>query len=396
MTDSIDTDSSSESSTSLGMTTDQVAEAKEYNWRAFQCDLVDRGVDLVYLALITYFAAVPLDHWLQTIPACRTMSVRLIAMFLILTLVHLLISLPISFYSGHVLEHRYQLSRQTWVRWLARYLKRHALTLLIGSLTTLGLYWIIWTTGPYWWLVAAAAYFLLSVLIGQLAPIVILPLFYKIERLNDEPLTERLGAISRGTGLTVEGVYRMNMSVETAKANAMLAGLGSTRRVILGDTLLDNFSADEIDVIFAHEIGHHVHRHVPKLIATGLLYSLIGFWICDRALAFWVERVDGHLDYSQLPVHTLPLITLVTTIFFMAVEPLQNTISRYFERQADRYALERTGAAEAYRSAFLKLAKLNKADPDPHYWEVVLFHSHPPIAERLAAADVVGKPSEID
>ena len=388
MTDTADIrpPSTTSSDSTLSLNADQLAEAKEYNRRAFQCDLLDRGVDLAYLGVMTYFFAVPLDRWLQEFAVCRSMSVRLLALYSILTLLHIGISLPLSFYAGHVLEHQYQLSRQTWLRWLARYAKRHLLTLVVGSLTTLGLYWIIWLTGPKWWLVAAGAYFLLSVLVGQLAPVLILPLFYKIERLEDVELTDRLGKISAGTGLSIEGVYRMNMSSETAKANAMLAGLGATRRVILGDTLLDNFSADEVDVIFAHEIGHHVHRHVPKLIVCGLLYGLMGFWLCDRMLALWVERIDGQLNYSQLPVYTLPLLTLVTTLFFMAVEPLQNGVSRYFEHQADRYALQHTGRPDAYRSAFLKLAKLNKADPNPHPWEVFLFHSHPPISDRLATA----------
>jgi STE24 endopeptidase len=129
-----------------------------------------------------------------------------------------------------------------------------------------------------------------------------------------------------------------------------------------------------------------VHRHVSKLIAAGLLFSVVGFWICDLVLAMWVRRVDGQLDYTQLPVHTLPLLTLVTTLYFMVIEPLQNAISRRFERQADRYALQRTRGLSAYVSAFVKLAKLNKADPNPDPWEVFFFHSHPPIAERLAAA----------
>jgi STE24 endopeptidase len=223
--------------------------------------------------------------------------------------------------------------------------------------------------------------------IGQLAPVLILPLFYRVEPIRDPELSERLSEISVGTGLSIEGVYRMSMSDETAKANAMLAGLGATRRVILGDTLLDSFSREEIDVIFAHEIGHHVHRHVPQLIVAGLLYSMLGFWICDRLLRIWVERIEGQLDYSQFPVHTLPLLMLVMAVFFMLVEPLQNGISRHFERQADRYALQRTGRVEAYRSAFSKLARLNKADPDPHPLELVLFHSHPSISQRLAAAD---------
>jgi STE24 endopeptidase len=307
-----------------------------------------------------------------------------------MTLGHIAVSLPLSFYSGHMLEHKFDLSRQSAARWLSRYAKRHLLTLTIGSLTTLVLYWIIWTVGAFWWLAAAGAYFAFSVLIGQLAPVLILPLFYKIERLSDPALAERLSELARGSDLAIGGIYRMNMSVETVKANAMLAGLGRTRRVILGDTLLDSFSADEIDVIFAHEVGHHVHRHMSQLIVAGLLLSVAGFWVCDQALAAWVMRIDGQLNYHQLPVHTLPILTLVMMLFFMGVEPLQNGISRHFERQADRYALRHTGNAPAYRSAFVKLARLNKADPDPHPWEVFLFHSHPPITERLALSHSVG------
>jgi STE24 endopeptidase len=385
---------SAAASTAHGLSPDQLAEAKRYNRQAFCCDLLDRAIDVLYLAGITWLGAVPLDRWLQSFDFGQRPSIRLVALFLLVTVIHIAVSLPLSFYSGHILEHRYQLSRQSAARWFQRYAKRHALTLLIGSLTTLGLYWIIWTTGSWWWLVAAGGYFLLSVVIGQLAPVLILPLFYRIERISDESLGARLSALSAGTGLSIEGVYRMSMSDETAKANAMLAGLGATRRVILGDTLLDNFSPEEIDVIFAHEVGHHVHRHVPQLIVSGLLYGVVGFWICDRLLNVWVERIDGQVDYGQFPVHTLPLLMLVTTLFFMLVEPLQNVISRHFERQADRYALQRTGRYDAYRSAFTKLARLNKADPDPHPWELFLFHSHPSISQRLAAAEARGTRSD--
>jgi STE24 endopeptidase len=366
---------------------DALAEAKDYNRREFHCDLADRALDLVYLAAAAFLFAVPLDRWLAQFPLFNASTVRLLALFAILTLGHMIVSFPLSWYSGHVLEHRYQMSRQTFGRWLWRYVKRNGLTLILGAATTAALYWIIWLSGPRWWLVAAGGYFALSILLGQLAPVLILPLFYRIERLQDQAMSERFGEISSGTGLSIEGVYRMVMSDETAKANAMLAGLGSTRRVLLGDTLLDGFTAEEVDVIFAHEVGHHVHHHVPKLIAAGLAYSIVGFLLCDLALRFWVGRVDGQLVYSQLPVYTLPCLTLVTTLFFMLVEPLQNAISRHFERQADTYALTRTGLTAAYRSAFVKLARLNKSDPCPDPLEVFLFHSHPPIAERLAMAD---------
>jgi STE24 endopeptidase len=167
----------------------------------------------------------------------------------------------------------------------------------------------------------------------------------------------------------------------------MLAGLGGTRRVLMGDTLLDRFTPDEIEVIFAHEIGHHVFRHIRKMIFAGLVYSLIGFWVCDRVLLLWAERHYGITSAHNLPPGSLPLLMLVLTVFALVLEPVQNAISRRYERQCDRYALERTGLRAAYQSAFRKLARLNKDDPDPHPLEVFLFHSHPPISERLAIAD---------
>jgi STE24 endopeptidase len=328
-----------------------------------------------------------LDRWLQSFAALQSLTIRLLAMYLFVIVIHLAVSFPLSFYAGHVLEHQYQLSRQSFRAWLWRYLKLNLLTLILGIVVVLGLYWMIWLTGPTWWLWAAAGYFLLVILLGQLGPVLIQPLFHKIERLEDESLKSRLEAISAGTGLSIEGVYRMRMSEETVKANAYLAGLGATRRVILGDTLLEGFSPEEIDIVFAHEIGHHVHRHTLKLIAAGVVFSLAGFFICDRCLALWMGQFAGGLDYRHLPVYALPFLLLVIQLFTLAVEPLQNAISRFFERQSDTYALQRTGHFDAYRSFFVKLARLNKADLNPPVWEVVLWHSHPPIAQRLALAD---------
>ena len=268
---------------------------------------------------------------------------------------------------------------------------RNALAVVLGAVLILGLYWLIWTTGPYWWLVAAGAFFLVSILIGRLAPVLILPLFYKVEKLDEPELAERIARLAEGTGLSIEGVYRLGLSDETVKANAMLAGLGRTRRVLLGDTLLDRFSPDEIEVIFGHEIGHHIFHHIRKLILVGIVYSAAGFWVCDRLLAGFV---GGEVDYAQLPVVTLPLVMLIVIVFLMLLEPLQNAVSRRYERQCDRYALRRTGLNDAYVSAFRKLARLNKDDPCPHWLDVLLFHSHPPIAERLAMAEGGGQKAE--
>jgi STE24 endopeptidase len=269
---------------------------------------------------------------------------------------------------------------------LARYAKRNALGAGFGLLLIVALYWLIWSVGPWWWLAAAAGFFVVSVVLGQLLPVVVLPLFYKIDRMENPELSERMSRLAAGTGLSIQGVYRLGLSAETAKANAMLTGLGRTRRVLMGDTLLDQFTPDEIEVIFAHEIGHHVFHHIRKMIVIGVLYSLGGFWVCNQVLLSWMHHAYGTTDIRDLPPGTLPMMMLVLTVFALVLEPVQNVISRRYERQCDRYALTRTGLREAYVSAFQKLARLNKDDPDPHPLEVFLFHSHPPINERLAIA----------
>ena len=170
----------------------------------------------------------PLDSYLRGFTWLRRDSLRLLAMLLCVTAVHLCISFPLSFYAGHVLEHRFHLSTLSFRGWLWRYVKRNGLAVALGMPLVLGLFWLIWTTHGWWWLVAAGAFFLVSMLLGQLMPVLILPLFYKIEKLDAPELVQRIARLAEGTGLSIQGVYRMALSDETVKANAMLAGLGRT------------------------------------------------------------------------------------------------------------------------------------------------------------------------
>src|SRR4029077_253555 len=142
----------------------------------------------------------------------------------------------------------------------------------------------------------------------------------------------------------------------------MLAGLGSPRRVLMGDTLLEKFTPEEIDVIFAHELGHHVHRHIQKMIAPGFACTLAGFYLIARTIPWWADIPTA----ADAPTSALPLVMFTLTLFSLVISPLQNAISRHYERQCDLYALVRTKNATSYRSAFLKLARLNKADTAPH------------------------------
>lgn len=317
----------------------------------------------------------------------RFWSLRLAAMFAVLSGIGMLVSLPLSYYSGYVLEHRFHLSTLTLRRWLWRKTKMLLVGLPLGLAMVLGLFWILWTSGPWWWLVAAAAFFLVGVVLAQIWPVLIEPLFYTIERLTRPDLEQRLASLAQGTGLSIGGVYRIALSEETVKANAHLAGLGSTRRVLLGDTLLAHFTPDEIAVIFAHELGHHVFRHIRKLLVGGAIASALVFWLCDLALRAWMTRSLGAIDYAAMPVYALPLVELLIMAIQLPLGPLANAVSRHFERQSDRYALLRTSQPDAFITAFRKLARQNKSDPDPPRWEVLLFYSHPPIRERIAMAE---------
>jgi STE24 endopeptidase len=358
-------------------------EAKRYERQKLTATIANAALSLAALAV----AALLLGPWVDGLVRRAVGNndwLRLIAIGFVYAAALELLTLPLGFWSGFVLEHRYGLSNQTLGRWVWRRVKSYLVGGPIGLVLLLGLYVLLWYGGAWWWVWATAGWLALTLVLGQVLPTVILPLFYKVTPLDDAPLLERLKRLTEGTGLKVQGVYRLGLSAETKKANAALAGLGRTRRVLLGDTLLSEFTPEEIEVIFAHEVGHHVHRHLPKMIAAGVALAAVGFWLVDRVLHGSAQAL-GYAGFDDPAA--LPLVLLVLTLLGLVLAPAQNAVSRFFERQCDRYALNKTGLVQAYRSAFVKLARLNKADPDPHPLVVWLFDDHPPIRQRLAMAD---------
>jgi STE24 endopeptidase len=360
-------------------------EVKRYQRQKITIGIVNAALAIGWMGLLGVALGGPLGQqytaWVGNEDWARLL---VCAAFLAVTLE--MLTLPLDYYSGFVLEHRYGLSNQTLGAWLWKRLKGYAVSGTLGLFLVFGVYWILWVTGDWWWLVATVGWLLFTLVIGRLLPTVILPIFYKVTPIEDASLIERLKKLTEGTTLTIEGVYELHLSEETKKANAALAGLGKSRRVLLGDTLLSQFTPEEIEVVFAHEVGHHVYRHLIKGISLNVVLSLVGFFVVHLVLTAVATR--DVLGYNGIgDPAALPLFLFVVAMFGLLLSPLKNALSRFYERQCDQYALDRTQNREAYRSAFIKLARINKSDPDPHPLIALLFYDHPPIRERLAMAE---------
>lgn len=295
------------------------------------------------------------------------------------------LDLPLAYYSGFILPHRYGLSNQTFGGWLKDQILSLALSAVIGLPVLEVTYWLLHVTGPEWWLWAAAGYVVFVVALSNLAPVLIMPLFNKYVPLGEEhaDLAARLTALASQAGTRVSGVYRFDMSRRTKAANAALTGIGNTRRIILGDTLLNEFTQDEVETVIAHELGHHVNRDIPVGIAVSAGLTLGGLFLAAQALNLGSQALgfQGPADIAALP-----LLTLSLGLFGLITLPLNNAYSRWREARADAYALSATGKPQAFADAMTRLANQNLADADPERWVVVLLYSHPPIRDRLAHA----------
>jgi STE24 endopeptidase len=300
-----------------------------------------------------------------------------------IALLYELIQAPLAFYLGVTLERRYGLSTQTAARWWRDHLKSGGIALVfawIGSAIVWSL--LSWSPGR-WWISAAAAFAAMLVLMALLAPVLLLPLFYEFKPLDRATLAARLLTLAERAGARVLGVFEWRLSDRTRKANAALTGIGRTRRILISDTLLAEHSDDEIEVILAHELAHHVHRDIWSAIALETVLIVLGFFVADRVLSAFATSfgLTGKADIAALP-----LLLVAMGGVSLALKPLANAFSRAHERRADRYALAMTGNAAAFVSAMKRLAAQNLAEERPSRIVELLFHGHPSTTARIAAA----------
>jgi STE24 endopeptidase len=297
-----------------------------------------------------------------------------------------LLELPLSFYSSYLLPHRFGQSNQDLKGWLIDQLKGAAIGAPLGLILLELVYLALRLTGNWWWLWTAAGMLVFTVMIANLAPVLIMPIFNKFVPLGEEhaDLAARLMKLAERAGTKVRGVFKFDMSKRTKAANAALTGIGNTRRIILGDTLINEFSSDEIETVLAHELGHHVHRDIPILVAFGTVLTLGGLYLASLGLNWAV----GRFSFSDpADIAGLPALAIVLGAFSLVTQPLNNAFSRWRERLADTYALQSTGKPVAFASAFARLANQNLGEVNPEKWVVFMFYDHPPLGERIQMAE---------
>ncbi|HEV2022368.1 MAG TPA: M48 family metallopeptidase [Terriglobales bacterium] len=288
-------------------------------------------------------------------------------------------------YYGFRLEHEYHLSNQKVKSWVWDELKGWLVGLVLATVVVELIYLAIRLAPQYWWLIAWVVFIVLFIFFTQVAPIAVFPLFYKFVPLEDEDLKQRLLRLSERAGTKVRGVYEWKLSEKSRKANAALVGLGNTRRIILADTLLKDYSHDEIEAVLAHELGHHVHKHILQSIVVQVGITLAGFWASNWVLRYAIERRGMFLNLSDFA--GLPLLALVSTVMSFLLMPALNAYSRRKERQADRYSFQAIPSIGPFVSSMNKLCEQNLAEREPSPVVEWFFHSHPAISKRVAAAE---------
>ena len=315
--------------------------AKIYARLSRRLMVVDLGLGGMYVLAWLFFGwSAGLKSVLLNLTANEWLLV--IAYAAVFGAIYYLITLPLSFYEGFVLPHRFEMSNQTLGDWVSDQVKSLLLGAVLGGLILEIIYAVLRAFPDTWWLWAAGIMLLFSVILANLAPVLLMPIFYKFTPLGDEyaELAERLVRLAERSGTHVRGVFKFDMSRRTKAANAALTGLGNTRRIILGDTLLTEFSSDEIETVLAHELGHHVHKDIPIGMAIESVMTLVGLYLASLGLN-WGAAYFGFSGASDIAA--LPVFMLVIGVYGLVTMPLTNAFSRWRERRADQYALQTTG-----------------------------------------------------
>jgi STE24 endopeptidase len=356
--------------------------AKRYEKEKRLLGFASMALSLVLL-LAFYFSG--LSTWFANLHIGNSIIWTFLLYVLSFQVILVFFGFPLSFYSSYVHEHRWNFSNHTVRSWLWEQVKGFLVGLVLMLILLGLLFWIMAVYPRSWWLIAGLAFAFVSVVLATIFPVVILPIFNKYTPVENKELTDALERILSEGGLRSSGFFKEDMSRQTKKENAFLAGLGKTRRVVLGDNLMDKMSVPEIESVIAHEVGHYKNRHIWKNLAIGTLEGVVAFFILN-----WVMRsiFAQFLSSTSWNLTLFPVFVVLAggiSVFFFS--PFSNAVSRHFERKADRYALESIQDNKGFKNAMAGLADRNLSNAYPEWWVKLLYYSHPPVGERLAMAE---------
>jgi len=360
----------------------QVGKSKEYSSKKYKLAFIEITYSF-FLLFIFQWTGVS-KHLALKISAIAPGSFLVLPLYFLAGYgIYYCIELPLIFYDSFLIEHRFSLSTQKISNWLQDQFKGLMISYIIGLVCLEALYYTLRHNPHTWWLVISVFWILLSIVLARITPQVLLPLFFKYKKISDEALKARILALAEKMNLKVMNVFEIDFSKKTRKANAAFIGWGATRRVILADTLKSTFTNDEIEVIMAHEFAHYKCKHLFKLLCVGSIITMVCFYSIFMTHAY-VLGMFGLVSLTDIAA--LPIILMYFMIIGIVLQPLQNYISRAFEKNADRMAIHYTGLKEGFISSMEKLAEQNLADRNPHPLIKFFFFDHPPIDERIAMA----------
>ena len=308
--------------------------------------------------------------------------------FVLYAVLYWALQLPLAFYSGFVRPHAYGLSNQTFLKWLHDSLVAGAVGLAFGGLLIWLPYWLMDRSPRRWWLYTALLSLPVMFFVMLVEPIWVAPLFHRFEPLEDKQLEAQILALAGEAGIEGSRVFEVNMSVDTETVNAYVTGLGSSKRIVLWDTLLAKLSAREVRVVMAHEMGHYVLNHVVLGLLAGFCGILVALYLVRRAANVLLRRYKNRFGFDRLSdVASLPLLILLGQIVALAMMPAGLALSRHMEHEADRFALELSRDNHAAATAFVGLQRENLSNPRPGMLYTLLRASHPSLAERIEFAN---------
>lgn len=304
--------------------------------------------------------------------------------FALFTIVNYLLNLPFTIYRSFMVENDYGFLNQTFMQWWGEDLLGLLIGMVVGIIPVWFFYWLV-SKMKQWWLAFSLGAIPFVVLLIVVVPVFIAPMFNKFEPLKDKQLETEILALAESVGIEGSDIFQVDGSKQSSKINAYVTGMFGAKRIVLYDTMIDNFTLDEIRYVMGHEMGHYLMNHMWWGLAVAMLFIMFSLWLMDKTIHGVIRRYRTRFRFDKLSdIASLPLVLIFVFVIQFAFQPITNSASRYMERQSDKFGMDVTGVSgETAAIAFDKLSVYNLSDPDPGALIEFWFYSHPALKKRM-------------